>query len=110
MKGARMEKIKTNVDIVDLRETEGVTFKELQAGSYFLYEAFCSTPLLCIKMIEPMYIATIVDYVIKEDEWEPLYKFNAVSLKDGVPITVDEDDMITPVDADVLVKEFKGDK
>ena len=35
-----MKKIKTNVDIIDVRETEGVTFKELQNGSYFLYEKF----------------------------------------------------------------------
>ena len=105
-----MEKIKTNVDIVDIRETEGVTFKELQAGSYFLYEVFCSTPLLCVKMIEPMYIASMVDYIMKDDGEMPLYKFHAVSLKDGVPIIVDEDDIVTPVDIDVLVKEFKGVK
>lgn len=105
-----MKKIKTNVDIVDLREIEGVTFKELQAGSYFLYERYCSTPLLCVKMIDPMYAASIVDHVIKDDEWEPLYKFHAVSLKDGVPIIIDEDEIITPVDVDILVKEFEGVK
>lgn len=105
-----MKKIKTNVDIVDVRETEGVTFKELQHGSYFLYERYCSTPLLCVKMIEPMYVATLIDYIIKNDEEKPLYKFHAMSLKDGVPIIVDEDEIVTPVDVDILVKEFEGVK
>ena len=100
-----MKKIKTNVDIVDLRETEGVTFKELQAGSYFLYDRFCSTPLLCIKMIDPMYAASLVDYIMKDDGEEPLYKFHAMSLKDGVPIIVEEDDIVTPVDVDILIKK-----
>ena len=100
-----MKKIKTNVDILDLRETKGVTFKELQYGSYFLYERFCSEPLLCIKMIEPMYVATLVDYVMKDDEEKTLYKFHAMSVKDGVPIIVDEDDIVTPVDVDILIKE-----
>lgn len=100
-----MKKIKTNVDIVDLREIEGITFKELQAGSYFLYDRFCSTPLLCIKMIDPMYAASLVDYIMKDDGKEPLYKFHAMSLKDGVPIIVDEDEIVTPVDVDILIKK-----
>lgn len=105
-----MKKIKTNVDILDLRNIEGITFKELKNGSYFYYEPISSRPLLCIKMIEPMYVTTMVDCIMKGNGETCLYKFHAVSLKDGVPIIVDEDDTVIPVDVDILVKEFEGEK
>ena len=107
-----MKKIQTNVDIVDTRKVEGVTFKELQTGSYFLYGVGPS-PYLCVKMVEPMYIAEIVDFAINhcgDDSEERLHKFQAVSVKSGLPISIiDEDDIVTPVDVAILVKEFGGE-